>query len=290
MIRDAVPANRALIEFVLAHELTHALEDQRFGLRDVSGGSDDGLLARLALTEGTATAVMTEYARRYLDPLALAGSALGLDTGTHGVPRFIVQQLNFAYLRGAAFVDALYRRAGDWNVVNIAIRQRPPASTEQVMHPAKYLLGERPLPVALDAAPGPGWRALDSGSVGEFPTFQLLALGNPEATARAAAAGWGGDRYRLWGRAGAPVRCESGRSCRRRYALLAAWRWDTAADRAQFARALRRYLAAGLGARPAGHDAWAVPAGWAVSATAGGTVRLALAPRRALAERLLRGK
>jgi hypothetical protein len=240
VLRDAVPANQALIEFVLSHELTHALEDQRFGLKDVQDTSDDGALARLALAEGTATAVMTDYARRYLDPLALAGSAAGLDASTHGVPPFVIQQLDFAYLRGAAFVDALRAETGSWNLVNIAVRERPPASTEQVMHPEKYLLDERPLPVSLHGNPGPGWHPVDGGTVGEFTTFQLLDTAMPAGLARAAASGWGGDSYRLWSR-GPVTRCRSLAECRSRYALLIAWRWDSAAGRNRFEQALRRY-------------------------------------------------
>jgi hypothetical protein len=240
VLRDAIPANRALIEFVLAHELTHALEDQRFGLKDIKDTSDDGALAHLALAEGTATAVMTDYARLYLDPLALAASATGLDTSTHGVPGFVIQQLNFAYLRGAAFVNALRAETGSWNLVNIAVRDRPPASTEQVMHPEKYLANEQPLPVRLRSRPPGGWAPVDSGSVGEFTTFQLLDAALPTALARAASTGWGGDRYELWAR-GTPTRCSTLAACRRHYLLLIGWRWDTAAGRARFERALRRY-------------------------------------------------
>ena len=151
IIRGAVPRSRDLAEFVLAHELTHALEDQNFGLSERESSSDDGALARLALTEGTATAVMTEYARRYLDPLALAGSAAGLDTSTHGVPDFIVEQLSFAYLRGAAFVQALYGVLDNWKLVNLAITRLPPASSRQIIHPGDYLHYQRPVPVRIRA-------------------------------------------------------------------------------------------------------------------------------------------
>lgn len=57
--RLAVVRQRAgagpLDDVTLAHELTHALEDQRFGLDEADGeGDDDSATARLALTEGTA--------------------------------------------------------------------------------------------------------------------------------------------------------------------------------------------------------------------------------------------
>src|SRR3954452_5827239 len=66
IVRGAPTSNRVLEEITLAHELTHALEDQRFGLAlDGSSGSDDAALARLALVEGSATAVMYTYAQRH---------------------------------------------------------------------------------------------------------------------------------------------------------------------------------------------------------------------------------
>ena len=64
VIDDAVGASPALVEFVLAHELTHALEDQAFGLPDLTKvDDDDRALAGLALTEGSATSMMVRYAR-----------------------------------------------------------------------------------------------------------------------------------------------------------------------------------------------------------------------------------
>ena len=202
IIRGAVPRSRDLAEFVLAHELTDALEDQNFGLSERESSSDDGALARLALTEGTATAVMTEYARRYLDPLALAGLAAGLDTSTHGVPDFIVEQLSFAYLRGAAFVQALYGVLDNWKLVNLVITRLPP-SVEQADHPPRRL----PALPAPGAGPDPGlpgnpaFRRIDSGAVGEFTTGQLLRLGVSGPVSRQAADGWAGDRYVFLGSA-----------------------------------------------------------------------------------------
>jgi hypothetical protein len=274
VIRDAVSGGRALVEFVLAHELTHALEDQRFGLEEPEGSSDDRALAELALNEGTATAVMTEYARRHLSALELAGATLGLDSSTEGVPDFLLEQLLFAYLRGAAFVERLYASAAGWNVVDITLRHGGPASTEQVLHPRKLLRAEGPLPVPPGPRPGPGWQRADGGSVGELTTRQLLELALPAARARTAAAGWGGDRYTLWRRRGAPLACNREAACHQRFALVVAWRWDTTGDERQFVAALRRYLRSIQAGMPA-----------AIGVRAG-TVRLALAPSEPLARRL----
>jgi hypothetical protein len=290
VIRDAVPDNRALTEFVLAHELTHALEDQHFGLVEPEAAGDDRQLAALALDEGTATAVMTDYGRRYLDPLALAGSALGLDTSSHGVPPALIKQIEFAYFRGAAFVTDLYDEADGWNAVDIAIRSGGPLSTEQVIHPQKYLLGERPLPVAVGASPGPAWRRVDSGTIGEFATGQILELGTAPATAHNGAAGWGGDRYALWARRGSPLRCEEEATCRGSFALALAWRWDSGRDRRQFERALRDYVRVGLSGQSSGPGVWSLPGGWAAIGHRAGTVRLGLAPERRTADVLAGGR
>ncbi len=217
-----------LNEITISHELTHALEDQRFklDLEDTSG-SDDAALANLALVEGSATAVMFTYAERHFSAEQTLGgllSSLGADTGD--LPPFIEAQLIFPYVRGQQFVQRLYETGGgNWSLVNSAYRFRPPASTEQIMHPDKYLQVEQPERVADPrAAPGAGWRRLAAGTWGEWATGELI--NNPQA-----AEGWGGDRYELWQRGSGDCTAP----CRDRDALVMRWRWDTRAD----ARALR---------------------------------------------------
>src|SRR3954468_11506972 len=163
IVRGAQTQNRVLEETTLAHELTHALEDQRFGLGlDDTGGSDDAALARLAMVEGSATTVMLEYMQRHFSAGETLGglvSSLGQDTGD--LPPFVQAQLLFPYTAGQRFVEALRRTgAGSWTLLNAAERFRPPASTEQVLHPAKYLAVEQPDRVRSRAASvlGRGWR------------------------------------------------------------------------------------------------------------------------------------
>jgi hypothetical protein len=167
VVKGAQTANRVLNEITLSHELTHALEDQRLKLDlEESSGSDDRALAYLGLVEGSASAVMFTYAERHFSAEQTLGgllSSLGQDTGD--LPPFIEAQLIFPYIRGQQFVQRLYE-AGGWGVVNSAYRFRPPASTEQVMHPEKYLRVEQPETVRLDAreALGGGWRRLAAGT------------------------------------------------------------------------------------------------------------------------------
>jgi hypothetical protein len=283
VIADAAQ-DRALLEFLLAHELDHALEDQAFGLPEGEGVGDDEALATIALIEGSATTVMVEYGARHLNPLALGVASAGLDPGTGGVPRFYVQALTWAYLGGAEFVAALRAGGPGWSRVDAALAN-PPASTEQVLHPDAFLESEPPLEARPDAsAPvARGWRLVDRGELGEFTTSQLLEVGAPKSVARAAAAGWGGDGYALLAAAGAASDDCAGR-CRGERLLVVEWRWDSAAEAREFVRTLPAYLVGGLGAKPRAPSTWSLGAGWAAAWDSQTTTRLALAPSRSLAE------
>ena len=152
--------------------------------------------------------------------------------------------LLFPYISGAAFVDRLIAE-GDWDAVNAAYANMP-ASTEQILHPLKYLERDEPSLTALPdptAALGAGWRIVDEDTLGELQTAVLLAefdpgegfngitgdIALPEA-ARNASAGWDGDRFALW---------EDGNG--ERETLV--WRsvWDTPQDARAFSRALAQF-------------------------------------------------
>jgi hypothetical protein len=272
-VRGAATGTKVLAEMVLAHELTHALEDQRYGLGlEDQGGSDDTALARLALVEGSASDLMYAYARRHFTAEETLGGVLGSAFAPTGsLPGFLQAQLVFPYTGGAEFVGALRERAGGrWTLVDLAERSRPPASTEQIMHPEKWVRVEPPVPVRVRAgeALGDGWERAAGGVLGEFQTRELLARAGGGGSA-VAAAGWGGDRYELWRRG-------AGES-RRDAALIARWRWDTPADAREFETKLRQWVRDGLGDVEGG----------AVAVDArDGAVTLAMAPSGALARRL----
>ena len=262
IVAGPLAGDDASSEITLSHELDHAVDDQHFGLdRNAPASTDDASLAFSALVEGTATAVMTDYARRYLsagDTLESALSSLSSGSGTASIPPYILNSLLFSYLSGQKFVDRLRSVASGWKLVNYAFSARPPLSTEQVIHPEKYLVNERPVAVRLPSVGGGAGR-VSRGTFGEFDTDQLLALGGvSEVEAGDAAAGWGGGRYEL---AGQDV-------------LVVGWAWDTAFDAAQFSRALRAWEA-----RRHGDGALAVRA-------SGLRTALAVAPDAATASRL----
>lgn len=240
-------ARGPLAEITLAHELTHALEDQRFGLAETGGGTDDAASARQALVEGTATEVMTLYTQRYLRSAeTLAGAVSGLSQGesSEPLPPYVEKSLLFPYIAGQQFVEALRRLGGSWTLVNLALAGRSPRSTAQIIHPLAWMRRRRPLAVHVPGASalGAGWRGSAAGGLGEFDTDQLLALASGQFAAGEAAAGWGGGRYALF-RRGARTAGGCGSPCAARDALVLRWRWQTAGDGRQFAAAARRYVA-----------------------------------------------
>ncbi len=288
IVSDAVVANQALVEFVLAHELDHALEDQRFGLGggDAAKLDDDAALARQAMDEGSATDLMIEFAARYLNPLDLLAATDTIDSGTGDVPKAYVDQLTWSYLGGRRFIQELRDLAGSWKLVNYAFESRPPATTEQVLHPRKYVQDERPDPVRINpqVLRRDGWRPADRNVLGELPTSILLETGVDKETAEAAAAGWDGDRYELWRRDVAPGDCEY--PCRSDLALVIKWRFDSQDQALPFEEAVRRYLTEGLDGEKLGGPAWRLDGGYASVGTAGAVTALAFAPDEELARQV----
>ena len=287
VIRDAVGTSRALLEFLLAHELEHALDDQNFGLEEADEDDDDRALADSALVEGAATSVMIDYAIRHLDPLALSAATVGIDPGTEGVPRFAVEQLTWAYLEGSAFVNAL-RDGGNWSRVDAAFGPRPPLSTEHILHPDRFEAGERPVRVTTqtDVIETRGWRVIDRAILGEFSTRQVLEVGAPDDAVEVAATGWGGDEYVLLSRDRGGVDCEE--DCAEERIVVAAWRWDSAAEADEFDRTLPAYLIAGREAEKVGAGLWSIDGAWVATAIEDEATAIAFAPSRELARTAVR--
>jgi hypothetical protein len=288
VIRDP-GVSRPLLELTLAHELVHALEDQRFGLDVGEGVRDDQAIAQAALAEGTATAVMADYAAAHLglaDILSIADVA-----EEAGLPAWIERQLLFPYLAGEEFVSVLRGESGDWGAVDAVYRFRRPRTSEQVIHPRKFADGEGALPVAVpDLRPvlGRGWRRLRRTSVGEFDVQMLIHM-NHAPRAAAGAAGWGGGRLVLWRRDAAASKCSA--PCVKADLAWIRLRWDTEADRVEAEAALREAFAKGLKAQAVRGSAdvrtWASRGGTIALLGGGRETTVVLAPGSALAARAL---
>jgi hypothetical protein len=144
-----VADSSALRESVVLHELTHALQDQRFDatVRDKALQHDtDGELAYHALLEGEATLVMLDYllaksGQSFDDAvksdLLMGMGAMAADQSVSpDTPRYFVESLKFPYLDGLKLVVQAYRHGG-WKEID-RIHSNPPRTTREVLHPEEY--------------------------------------------------------------------------------------------------------------------------------------------------------
>jgi hypothetical protein len=242
------------LPFVVAHELGHSLQFQHFRVPEIANVVDeDARLARLSLLEGDAMVVMAAFASdenhvplsRVLVRLAqgalessLQGYKAAIEQSPElkSAPPFQRERLMFPYQAGGSFVAQVHR-AGGFGLVN-RLYDAPPATTEHILHPEKYLKGELAVPVRTPAAPA-GFRALQSGHVGELLVRAMLDVCNDRPVSYQAAAGWGGDAFTVVVTPG------------ERGGLLFVSTWDSEADALVFERAMRATAACWDRAPPA---------------------------------------
>jgi hypothetical protein len=184
---------------VLVHELTHAAQDQHFGIDrpDLDQADDERSDAFRALLEGDASRIEHEY----LDSLSTGdrvaalreGDEASKAVGSDDIPDVIGTLFAFPYFAGEPFVNAVMQ-AGGQERLDEAFRN-PPVDIEQILHPERYLGGEGPAAVASPAADG---TAFDQGVLGELGIQLILEQLIRTADAADAADGWGGDRYVAW--------------------------------------------------------------------------------------------
>jgi hypothetical protein len=195
-------------KMVMAHELTHALEDQHFQIESwvkAARPNDDGELAREAVLEGSAMAAMIDYLLNEsgrslkdlpdIDPGMLVGD-MGSTPGLKKAPPFLKDALVFPYFAGLTFSADLLK-SGGWKRLP-AVFSNPPISTQQIMHPALYHAGKRPSTENLPDVQkllGPDWTKLEENVMGEFGWKEVLKQFLGEDRAKSLAAAWEGDRY-----------------------------------------------------------------------------------------------
>ena len=205
-INTSVDSDPGWAQMVLAHELDHGLQDQTFDLKvfeDLPDSEGDAAVARHALVEGDGIALMLEVMLlrnhapipwgnpEIADAIAKAMTTPGTDDSLDKAPLALREAMIFPYREGFSFVAAL-RRNRPWSAVDGAFK-RPPRSTEQIIHPERYLVDEKPIGVAL-AAPT-GFTVAEQTVWGELGfDLWLRSHGVAADAAAQAAAGWGGDR------------------------------------------------------------------------------------------------
>ena len=199
--------DRAPNRVILAHELTHALEDQRFDLSRLpleTRGNDDRALAASALVEGDATLVMNQYMVGDLSAGALKDSlASAFTTDVRqlaAAPRYLRETLLFPYLHGLEFCQTLYNQGG-WDALANAFAH-PPESTSEILHPDRFLASGRrePLTIRFKDTGVLGHKPIQDNVLGEFGARQFLtAWLRDDQVAAHAAEGWRGDRALVYG-------------------------------------------------------------------------------------------
>ncbi|HTW31325.1 MAG TPA: hypothetical protein VMD76_06575, partial [Candidatus Sulfotelmatobacter sp.] len=213
-------------EPVLAHELTHALQDQSVGLdkwmkhgdkdlgetrkdptpMDIENDETDD--AREAVVEGQAQAMMFQYA---LAPTghtvvnspellqAMEEETLTGNSGTtvfNEAPTFLKESMTFPYSYGMEFVVKLMQKAGTEKAFE-GLLKNPPHTTRQIMEPDTYLSNERiPLmPVADFKRDFKDYRKFDIGSMGEFDVAVLIEQYAGKAVSKQIYPAWRGGYY-----------------------------------------------------------------------------------------------
>jgi len=215
---------------VVVHELTHALQDQHFGLLDSSEDLEgdlayvataviegDALLRELTYIENLETSERLAWAAEYSASLAEV-EAIQAD-----LPGYLVSSLQAPYLDGFFF----HQRVGLDRVDDLF--DDLPESSEQILDYDKYLDDEQPLPVDLPELELDGYETYLDSSMGQKDLELLLSEVIGQKQAEVAAAGWGGDRIRIYNRG------------RDDAVFVLAYRGDSTADAAELVAAFREY-------------------------------------------------
>ena len=217
---------------VLAHELTHALQDQHFGLLLIPlevKNDDDLALATSALVEGDATEVMADYETKTMTLQTLTDSISGALSQNmqqlQRAPRYLREMLYFPYSHGKEFCMTLFQRGG-YQAISDAFKH-PPSSSTQILHPEKYFAHEEPIRIQWPDVTLDGKKPTDDNVLGEFGTRILFEKYMDLQSATYAAEGWRGDRYIVF---------DDGRS------LVWKTLWEDDAHAQNFREALLRYV------------------------------------------------
>jgi len=232
-------ADEQIVGVTITHELVHALQDQYTNLDSLQKASTDNdrLAAAQALIEGEA---------QFEQLAIMLGGAENIEARLPGTwdrireeirnrqsdmpvfataPMVIQESLLFPYLSGAEFVNRVKEKKGNVNLFSDI-----PRSTEQVMHPARFLSSPSDDPTTVNLPAPKGATKVYENDMGEFGTrLALYRYLKDAATSARAAEGWDGDRFMV-------VEGKGGTG------LVWALVWDSAIDAAEFSDALSRVV------------------------------------------------
>ncbi|HYL35052.1 MAG TPA: hypothetical protein VEV17_03965 [Bryobacteraceae bacterium] len=204
--------NGADEEIALVHELAHALADQHFRLgKYIREGlrSDDATTARQAVMEGQASWLMTAYlSKKSGGPGEVSDSVLDLMAHAaentpeqypvlSSAPPYIRESLVFPYSDGILFQNAIFRKLGRESFSEVFLH--PPDSSQQILHPDRYLDHHAPRVPEAPAVPARReFRELAEGTLGELDYRILLSQYLGETPGGSIAQHLQGSSYQLW--------------------------------------------------------------------------------------------
>ena len=290
---------------VLAHELTHALQDQSFNLDKYMKPADTDLdkkkeitpqdiendeisTTRQAVVEGQAMVVLVDYMLAPLgqslkdSPQVVQALKDGMLVGTadavqfQNAPIYMKEALTFPYRYGIDFITDLLTRGGKEEAF-AALFRNPPRTTRQIMEPQTYLSGEKLAPMHLPdlRQDFKNYERFDVGAVGEFDVAVLIDQYAGAETSNKLYPHWRGGYYyavRPKGDPAAPL------------GLLYVSRWSNAERATEFATIYAKALAkryvhvrdvAESGKTPLGKHTWLTEDGSVVIDAEGDTVLVA---------------
>ena len=244
---------------ILAHELTHALQDQKVGVEkwELAGAKDDAPLpdqqeyvveeaqaARQCVTEGQGMAVMFDYSLApFGKSLLTAPEVVAAMRATMGdskdspvfsaAPMFLKESLLMPYTFGLDFVRTVLANKG--KAAYAMMLENPPIDTRQIMQPETYLLHQQVAPLTipdLDKIVAPDYKRFDFGGMGEFDIYLLAKQYGADDTP---------NYYRHW-RGGYYFAAQAQNAPKDQIALLFFTHWDSPDAAFDFAKLYADYL------------------------------------------------
>lgn len=279
---------RVQLEYTLAHELTHALEDQHFHLHlGTFARPGEASTVHRAVIEGTATLIQSRYQHRYLgDDVRVAERIKGLRSllAASSSAYATNAQAIFDYADGAQFIRSLYRRAGNWSLVDRALRA-PPRQSQEILHPAHWPgdASAEPVRLGIGGALRGDWRRVGGGSAGEEQALVILLAASLGGAAQLGASGWDGGHFAVW-KPRSQHDCAT--DCVADDVGVVAFRWHHRRDASQFGLAVPGYATLGLLAQPFTNHIWKRSEGYLALGTASRASALAFGPDASLAREL----
>jgi hypothetical protein len=187
------------VRVTLVHELVHALQDQHFELDrpELDDADDESGLGFSAVVEGDASRIDQEYRASLTEEERQQAAAEELGNADLqtllSVPPVVIQLLAFPYVVGPTFVQTVLDSGGQ-PALDQAIVE-PPTTSEQIIHPDRYLRGESRIEVTPPEADGD---VFDQGVLGALALALMIGDGATTPEGLEAVDGWGGDWYVAW--------------------------------------------------------------------------------------------